>query len=533
VVEVSDRPVPTSRLREGPALAVGADADAGVPTDVSEQSERPAAAPADLEPSRRDEFPRLRVRLVEASGAPAGSAEVYALPAGAPGVDDAREVATDWSQDEDFTLVLPRPGLYDVGASRGTSHVLREDVSVPAVEPLVLRLPETAPVRFDAAPELVSRLRPEKPPEPPHEAQLDPLLVHFVPATSVRTVQYPGRGEVGAPRERFVARISREVASTTVPCPRGVRYRVARVAGRIPVTATPAEFLAPSTISLAPAGARIHFEMRFPSLSAALGHGVTPVAHLSIEGVEEEVVAQETYGSAERLSRRPLRYDGWHVPVESGFLTWRGPGLRSGRVAFQADSDGEAKIVVDALVEGTLPTSPFDSRPARSFRVVAVEPDPPPEVHLDWSDGADVKFTWDPGRGEGTGVVRGDFRHLLALGTSPDGNWTWLSQIATAGDSGPIELRLRRGGWLLLAPGRWPEELLPIRVSVAGVPYTQFDSEWGESATVVPGTVVGPLLPGPTRLLVRLGGVDIGEVETVVRPGAIVPVVIPTSPPPR
>jgi hypothetical protein len=379
VVEVRERPATTS-AHEEPALAADTHAPRAATTEVTEGGPSDAFPTPEITPAAPVEFPRLRVRVVDASGAPVEGGGVYALPARAPGTNEEDDVCSDYGQDEDFTLVLPGPGLYDVGAWSGTAHVLREDVTIPAAEPLVLRLPETVPVRFDAVPELASRLRTERPSEPPRAAEVDPVVVHFVPVTDSRAVEYPGRGETCVPKDGFLARISREAPSTTVPCPRGVRYRVDRVEGRIPVSVTPSEFVAPSAISVAPGGARVDFEMRFPSLSAAFGRPVAVLAHLSVEGLGDEVVAQETYGPAERLSRRPLHYGGWHVPVESGILTWRGPGLRPGRVAFQAGSDGEAKVVVDALVEGTLPTSPVDSRPGRSFRVVATEADPPHEV---------------------------------------------------------------------------------------------------------------------------------------------------------
>jgi hypothetical protein len=460
-------------------------------------------------------FPSVTVRVVHARERASVDAVVYALPAGAAGADDEADVArayTDASGVCDLHVVAP--GTYDVGAIDGFRRVLARDVSIPSEEMLVLRFEATDDVAVVADPALASRL----------SASTDAVRVLFARTDRPQKwARYPGREE----QRRVAAWLSGTRDRHVLALPRA-RWRVTDAEGRFPVAVRPAEFGAASSVAVSPTGAELAATVRFVPTSARPDRGARFLLRLRA-GDEDLRLEPQEVAAGRPLSVLRTRAS-WPVRAESGVLEWSGEGVRTGSVPFSADRAGRASVDVPVELD------PDRAAPAsleRRLRVVAEGGVPPADtrvVPLDPSRRRSATFRWDPDRGEGVARVA-ECERMVAVGGGE-----WVSDVVRFADVADGDtLRLRRGGFLVLSPDR----VLPPGVTVhvrhaeaAPLPTSTHLFGWddAERREVVPGTVLGPFVPGPVRLRVRSCGVDLGEVVATVRAGEHVPVVIPTSP---
>jgi hypothetical protein len=481
--------------------------------------EDPASPVADKSPRHAGEeagvehavaYPYLEVRVVDSQGEPV-NAEVYGLPAGAKGDDDGDDVARAEFEGADAARIwFPRPGTYDVGAVSGPAHGLATDVAVPATQPLVLRIPETAAVDVAIDADVVDAVGGST------------LRLRFEPRHEGPTRAWPGRGEA----LRGLSQGHSLSESGTVTLLAGVKHDVTVASPQRDQVfrVEPAEVVPPASVRVSVSGRRVYLNLRVtPSFvpSARTRLALDFRAGDAVVDREEWIFAPGE--SAEGLAGTV------DVPPRTDTIRWQGVGVAPGDAPIRVSPDGRAVVEGTVSLNGALPTLP-DLPPRPS---VAVE-GPPGEVatmrvHAVWSDDSDwITSSWDPSAGRGT-AKRGDRDGgtLFAYGHARDGEDRARFVSLPRSEADPISLV--RGGFAVVAPAVLPPPGTSYRIARAdGHPFVLEDLTPGPVAAPA-GAIVGPLEPGTIRFRVFLAGVEVGEASVVVRSDAYAPLVLRPS----
>lgn len=466
-------------------------------------------------------FHDVEIEVVDADGRPAGDAEVYALPVGAPGVDDPDPIPCETAgEDGRCRLRLPSPGTFDVVARARYVLARIEGVPVPGTGSLRLALPRTAAATFV--------VDPESPPTEDVEFQVWAVArpgVRAFPARSEALSVSSWGGMVGAghprhelplgPMEFEVAQAPRAVIRN------GVLVHEPR---ERPAVFEPERFVPPATIRVRA------FDPAAPTLEVALKL-VEPAQRASSDRevllrleFEDEVVEQPAWISWNRRSPAVLTIRR-RVRTPTGMLRWSGPAVVPG--AARWDLAGSQRL--DATVEVRPPAA------ADGVRVLVELPaDDPSRAGLD-EGRAVLHFldSYDPERTDRALVPVGEEVPLDVPGE-------WLLADVDPGEgpmlrrvAGPLRfrrgdravLRPRPGGYVVFAPASAPPEGAgaPVVARADGAPFPysqQGDDGHGHRVELVPGAVLGPFEPGTVTLDVFVGGLRWGRYEVSVRENA-------------
>jgi hypothetical protein len=501
---------PTLRPRDRVPAHPSRDAGrAPAPTERAESAEptEPAGAPVPV--ASPEEFPVLEVLVVQGDGAPAGGANVYALVAGASGVDE--DPASQATADGEglCRLPLPAPGRYDVGVLNGAAgQALATDVTVPSSAPLRLELAPLARVVFEVDPDVTAHLKPGQP------LQLGAELVSQRPRYG-----YPGRGQ-----DRHVNFVVAARGSFETLLPAGRRFRASASGPAVRAIPVPAEFTPPDTVRFrAPTYVRLSARFLPPERSSPWPAWI-PVRFDF--GPANGAPQERSYGLAagQALGSLPaVRWDFGGI-AESGIVRWSGAGVRDGEARFEAatapyapDDAGTPIEITVTEIQAAGADGPEDDRPASAIRILASS----------LPRGTDTVVDVATDAGDGSSISAEDVQKGATLGFETD----WSFAIARAGDhwvGGPVrrrgaltEIALREGGYLVLVPERMPPEAIgaPQLTRVDGGPCLSPDDGFEPHVRVAPGRVLGPFEPGEVVFSITLGGLPAGEVRAVVTAG--------------
>jgi len=474
----------------------------------------------------------IRVEVVTTPETEGSGGTVYALAAGAPGVEDIDLVPHGEAYaDAPGRIAVARPGRYDVGLVLGEGHLLRRDVLVTAGETTTVVFQPPVPRRV-------------------HVVLEDPLPV--VPGWSVlvglqlgpvadgRVVSWPGRGEhqnrvygmnlaprtseVGAflPGERFTMR-------ATLFAHRAAPKPVSQPVKGFCVVCEPAEIEGGDTVRLriVPAGTL--------RLEATLDAGTWPAGverMLDLEvrhpaGVHRIHEAVSQAGDPQTDGAEVYAWS-FFVPAGAVEVRWSGADI---------EPDSLRGLVVRT---GETTQGEFDMRFAgrarqlgRPLRIEVVWPEAREEDDqlqlagaFRLADGRREVSTWSVVRGEG-GVREPRMR--VAAG--------YVGVIGRLWATGPLEvppgetLRIRPvlGGLIVLAPEvDRPESMGRLLLRRPdGLPIPRPDEGFDLDVEARAGRVLGPFVPGEHAFQVWLGARRLPDVKVTVRAGRTAALVIP------
>ncbi len=472
-----------------------------------------------------DGFPALDVEVVRADqGVVAPGADVYVVPAGAKFVDGMPTAKMDVRAR--CRLVLPRSGKFDVGVDAGPLHAMALGVAVPRSEPLRLTLPPTDEVVVTADADVRAAL----PSGPPTSF----VYLTSQPTATART--RPSRDESFRWGVNVTFANGAEEFRTRLPV-----GELAAVDGSPAFAASPDSVRVPGKIHLSMSGllpAMLRFRFEPPNLVertngwlvVELEHAPTsprPTYPLTVHFKDGRI--DERYSdTTERLE--------W-FPTTGGTVRWRGQGVVAGECFVNPSTPARpatADVVVD--LDGTPPAA----EPPANSRIVL-----PRETKLEVrpkglgpsADPANC-FLCDEFGGHGRSRIQPD-----GLGHIGGDLPTWVA--AAQGDrvAGPqrvaepptdeVELTLEPGGFLIVACDTSPPAALgtltivrkdgaPLLVMGTGLLVRSVDAKTGNT--------IGPLPVGEHAFVLRLAGIEVGEVTATVRAGATETLRIPKLP---
>lgn len=478
---------------------------------------------------------------------------VYVLEAGAHGVSDVADVpSAPVTRGGRVRVPVPRAGRYDVGVVVGAASARVEDVVVAdgATVEVVLTLPPCAPLILEFPTAL-----PRPPAESWHRVQ-----AHVRPAGGARVATAPGRGERRALRVRVDAPAAGGPVETE-PLPLDADVEVVGAVRRFSTGACWSEEDDERDWRLVPTrptvrgGDRVALRVvRATSLEVGstgelAGWPRTPAevrtVLVPLDGQAEVPADRTVVTDAAAWARAPVVFEvlpgRWRVEVS-------GDGVAADAVEVEVAEDrvGSAVLAMrvdpDARVEATEVVVS-----GGLFHETAAEDDV--QLLLPPSDGSlrflevtttdrDGERTWgpyvhgtrDPSRRRSIPRwYRGDVGLLIA---APD----LASRPSPVPDEGPWTPPLERGGFAVCTRVPGPDVGLGAvtvrredghRIAVAppGRP-----PEFEARARLVEGTRLGPFPPGPLRLVVAVGRVDVGVVRVVVEAGETTSFALPRAP---
>ena len=518
----------------------------------------PVAQPAATAPASADPFPDapgvaawIDVTVEAPTDWPEVNGYCYALPAGAPGVDNADDVAHAWvdaaaTSSPTVRLPVPRAGRWDVGFVGAWGHALAEDVRVEAGATATARItfPGYAPLHVRVPSDLL-------PPPADHV-----LLVQARGEGGVVERGVPGRGE----RAPSGVRVSLEPGAALVTTPSvspNVPWRV-RVSAVRRAGAPPAP-PAPPTRSLRP-------PVRYTAVPDVVRAGETvDLVGVPAAAIELRLAYEGTFSPAWRGNGSWMHF---HVEADGGWavgggvtigpekdppypdrvvvyadpglvrISWRAHGVLAGELAPFTVARGET-LHRDVLVRLDPDYDPravgeVHEEPGIRLRVTGVpDGDEPAELRL---------FGWrrnDEGRLEIRDAGWGGDDDDILL----DPSWrrvpwvlavygsTHASRPTPAPRGAELEVSLEPAGFVLVAPtALLPASLGRVRIRRQdGHPLPHAFVEDGDlrvgvidgDATGEPGRLLGPLPGGAYVFEVLVGGVHSEDVRVTVAPGRV------------
>jgi hypothetical protein len=452
------------------------------------------------EPDGAPLFPAVAVEVCHADGSPAPRATVFARRADAS-ADDAPAASARLDRAATCVLYLPEPGVYDIGADADDEFVsaLATGVDVRTTSRVKLELPEPAAIELDADETIprggLARLRIVSDDGSTRDrgfraAQL-PITFSARPGARFRL-------RSASPDVHFVP--DRVAAPGSATLRRDGRGKI-----RLLVTVVPADRVARHDALL-----RTEFEIEGGGASDAWD-----------ELSREWIVAAGT-GLADAFRSRPE----WVVsaPSPRGTLRWRGAGIASGSVGFEAPDGETVDVPVTLRLDDTLP--------GEAECLVTVEgPANASNVQL-WLLAPDRnESAGQPGKiGAQTVVAPPAWPSALVYATA-DG---LVSAAAAFDPQLPITLPLRPAGRVGVARSvRPPHGVDLVLRRKDGGPMPCGDGLGPEWQVVslrlrdLAHVVVGPLPAGDVTFVVSYGGLDLAEVTARVAPDTTTEVTLP------
>lgn len=494
---VSPAPKPRSRERS----RVEAPLDAATPAQPAEKS--------NLEFDTG--FPSIDVEVVDAKGGPVPGANVYVLPAGSAGREDADSSPHTVTDARGVAhLAVPVAGTFDVGATKYRSCAMQTDVAVPASAPIRLTLPKQAEVVISATPGAARLL-------------LGKARVTLALRDGHAVSPYPGRGDAfGWPSPVGI----HEGTSETILVPDGLALAVTAGPG---LSVSPESLIAPGIVRV---DARPEFEVflattvTWPEGAAPKagrlaveidpGPGGTPPREYSLWDMGDDLPGGSSF-------RRPARF---YVGAPSGVVRWRGRGVVEGSAPFENFKWGvENRLDVTIRLDGTPLSDPVASGDRPETRVTFRITDP--------RGGTEPAFYFvghEKTVGKGGELAPGSVATVSVLDP------VWAAAWREAEVAGPVrvgpagaenELTLVPGGSLRFALSIMPPaDLGRITVERAdGIPVLM--KGLTARASLNAHYDVGPMPPGEYEFVVRAGEQEVRRIRATVVAGKTSLVVIP------
>ena len=386
------------------------------------------------------------------TGRPLQEAKVVALAVGAPAQRDealpSYSVPTgDLANATSCRLLVPSPGVYDLFVLGRHGRAMQSNVVVDGDQRLLLPVPEPQKVRV--------RWAEADPPSREFAGGFE--LVELAPWEAAE------RWDDLSPQEG--ATLGPNMLETTVLVAGGLGERLVSSQCRV----RPERFVPPADLEVSRGAehAQLNVVTEFADPHRTWPDRRTLCVRFQAGGRERSHEVWIDPGRA--LSTIAVKVDA-RVPEHDGRLRWEGLGIVADEVAYTARDVREGAPVRALLRVEDLP--PVD----REFRLAWPE-DTAPTVMHGWSTA------------------------VAALGAGP----------TRAPGTGPADLTLRRGGFLVLAPDALPpEEVGTLTIERSDGAPLLARSEYGPYATArVPvdrGTVLGPFEPGEILLDVRVAG---------------------------
>ena len=546
---VREVPVPA---RNGPvAEPSGAP---GPKTGATAPEERPPAASAQdagvVPPDPGAPAAWIEVTVRDAGGSPVLGATAYALPAGAPGVDEQDRIPNAGT-DEAGRALLPvaAAGAYDVGAFSDALWTLVRDVRAEAGATVrtALTLPAGASLLVQCEG------------WPPPAQEVPEAEIHVQSSAgdagsgAPRCRSFPGRGE-GRP---FSCSLSLDGKGTahSPPLPEGVPchfqgdvfLRVRRPNGSDVRLAAPFVLDPPS--GKAVPGDTVRLRILEPARAILVVRTEPPLP----EGVRLMILTTVVQGGRrsefqwwvsgpppDQPSEWEFGIQGHEGPARIEWREFTSPGLTRGAavktgaadgVVLGTRAEGRADVVlrIDPSTAGEPPEKervspdiPFEfpglpeaRKEDGSFTIVLL----PREGRTAEEDPEDWAMAFSE-------AFAGEHRGRTAMFLLPP---DLVSDAMLLPPEGPAVVRLRRGGFLLVAPEFLPSSglgALTLR-RTDGLPVPRFSSESDSlegvhlEPVVVRGTLLGPFPEGTWAFEVRLGGVRLPDARATVEAGRI------------
>ena len=421
------------------------------------------------------------------TGRPLQEAKVVALAVGAPAQRDealpSYSVPTgDLANATSCRLLVPSPGVYDLFVLGRHGRAMQSNVVVDGDQRLLLPVPEPQKVRVRWA---------EADP-PSREFAVGFELVELAPWEAAE------RWDDLSPQEG--ATLGPNMLETTVLVAGGLGERLVSSQCRV----RPERFVPPADLEVSRGAehAQLNVVTEFADPHRTWPDRRTLCVRFQAGGRERSHEVWIDPGRA--LSTIAVKVDA-RVPEHDGRLRWEGLGIVADEVAYTARDVREGAPVRALLRVEDLP--PVD----REFRLAWPE-DTAPTVMHGWStDDARGEIDHSDGIPGEPFLVRAYPDWILAAADLPGAVAALVAGPTRAPGTGPADLTLRRGGFLVLAPDALPpEEVGTLTIERSDGAPLLARSEYGPYATArVPvdrGTVLGPFEPGEILLDVRVAG---------------------------
>ena len=469
-------------------------------------------------------FPAIDVDVELADGQLCPAAEVYALPAGARGREkvETGPHATTGARGR-CRLVLPRFGAFDVGVNAGLLHALVTDVAVPRAEPLRLTLPATGEVRLVADAEALERLS---------RRGADGPWISLRSETRGETRRAFGRDEAASWYLPISFPPGASEVRTLVPADGSFRCESSPI-----LTAWPETGRAPANVTvtlsnLLPAG--LCLRLTPPDL-VAKADGWVVVEIDTGRGEPQKRAYHFAAGQIDARLSPDLQFTEW-FPATGGVVRWTGRGVAAGEAVVPPSTrtrSAAADLVI--VLDGTpLPADPPEGSGIVVSRTAMF----------------DVTLTgYGPGTGPGHAMLlsdaggrvrsnspRGEVRHIgnsvPAWLAAAHGDRVAPPRRVTEEMAGPVELALEPGGFLVVeCATKPPGELGRITIERKdGAPLIFLGTDLLPPIDAITGNRIGPLAPGDVSFVLRLAGMDVGEVTATVVAGETQTLTIPKLP---
>ncbi len=468
----------------------------------------------------------LDVDVVAHDGTPVEGALVYALRAGAPGVDEEKDVPHDETNAQGRArLAFVKPGRFDVGAVLGALARLATDIDVPRAGPLRIELPEGADVNIRVDPSAVKH---------PGETAGVGFGVRICPPAEGDDANLPGRGQRSSTTWDYSwGDDASPSPHWTCQLPRGARFSAYADSG-LTVHATgdtaPAEVVVTRLVAYP-----VQFAPRMVPSDRTYAEDRRFVVTIRWDGADGEANKADRdwmLPAGRPTSSVFVKYAAWaRVRDPAGVVSWSGDGIRDGSKSFDGlDLYHATTIELSMELDDAHPPpiwkepqeAPPTSVPHR-LRVVGADDAGPACVVVVRADGESDSMDAER-RGE---AVESDGHQQYRWGLAHVGDFVSpvVDLAADGGDAPPLELT--RGGYLVVLPtGKLPDKAGKITIERAdGRPFL-VGEPW-LAADVHPGLVLGPLPPGEIELRFRIAGEDVGHVRAVVKAGAYEPLRTP------
>ncbi len=486
----------------GPSAADRA-ADAGDPTET-------VAAAVDDAPV----WSAVRIAVHDADGAPLPRALVYALPAGAPGVDSDDTVSSARTNDRGLAeLWITEGQLWDITAIDGALMARALDVRAGAADVVTLRLERSAPlvVALQFADERFRR------------SIWFPLVIARDGAPIEPARQLPGRNESQRVLRAYIASMSDN--EIEIRAPEGVPVELDRAQA---AALTPRVLTAPGRALLV-GGKELSIPWRIvcdrDGVPTSRARAVVDLVWRGKQTWETERV--EVLARPEAAPGVPLTYGRQSViPGDSGVVSWSGEGVVPGETSWTAPADPLTSDLVlpirisrwESLPEprGTTVNARFDGVPADEV--------------VEWFVAGSGDPLWDFSEaGTAPNPIVVD-RVPLTIGGLTATRIATSVQVG-AGARHDVTLRFEPAGRVSVAI----EGALPATVPVVvirradGAPLSTIEGLRARRSAVVQcvnGALLGPFLPGDVDLEFVAAGVVVARRKVTVVAGRTVPLVV-------
>lgn len=497
--DATTRVPPTARPRH-PATAAPDSAASAADTTTA-----PAAQPDD------GGFPAIDVVVVRADGSTAPGFVVYALPAGAPGRADLNTVThAATGADGHCRLLLPKFGSFDIGAQSLLEFAMQTDVSVPRKESLVLTLSAVSELEFVADEGALERLT---------KANGLRDIVFVQSQANGGGWSAIGRGEPHA--WGFAVGFTPESATVRVMVPAG---EVARTWSNPGLRVWPTKVRPPARVDVSLSGllpATLLVRPTPPEILAKLDGWLAIEIDPGDGRAAGTCTVHFRHGQIDEGVGTPA-YVEWFSP-EGGVARWHGRGVVPGECRIPAATRARpAAVELNVVLDGApLPRDPPADSGVRELRTAKFEIRP---TGLGPSrDSARCSVDSDAGGRCSADVADDGMAHIDCNVPAWVGavHGSRAARLVRVNDepTAPIELGLEPGGFLLIdCPTKPPAKLGRIAIARKdGLPLPYKVGDLLESIDAITGDTIGPLPAGDYALVLRLSGIDVGEITATVR----------------